>query len=148
MRGCVNNPELTPKQPVFPSTRGEPLSRDAVERLVDKHVATAQKSSPSLKGRNITPHTLRYSAAMDLLHAGVDRSVIALWLGHESMETTQIYLHADIQLKLQAMVRTTDSRAVPPPLSTRGRRARLPRGALIMPPPTTPSRVDRKAHSA
>lgn len=107
-------PGVDPKQPVFPSTRGGPLSRDAVERLVDKHVATAQKSIASLKGRNITPHTLRHSAAMELLHAGVDRSVIALWLGHESMETTQIYLHADMQLKVQAMARTTDSRAIPP----------------------------------
>jgi len=107
-------PEDDPKQPVFPSIRGGPLSRDAVESLVDKHVATAQKVIASLKGKNVTPHTLRHSAAMELLHAGVDRSVIALWLGHESMETTQIYLHADMQLKVQAMARTTDSRAVPP----------------------------------
>lgn len=107
-------PGADPKQPVFPSARGGSLSRDAVEHLVDKHITTAQKSATSLKGRNITPHTLRHSAAMELLHAGVDRSVIALWLGHESMETTQIYLHADIQLKVQAMARTTDSRASPP----------------------------------
>jgi len=107
-------PGVDSKWPVFPSTRGGPLSRDAVERLVGKHVEAAQKSIASLKGRNITPHSLRHSAAMELLHSGVDRSVIALWLGHESMETTQIYLHADMQLKIQAMARTTDSRAVPP----------------------------------
>jgi site-specific recombinase XerD len=62
---------------VFPSARGTPLSRDAVERLVTKHVTTARKSCASLNGRNVTPHTLRHSAAMELLHSGVDRSVIA-----------------------------------------------------------------------
>ncbi len=103
-----------PQQPVFPSSRGGSLSRDAVERLVAKHVETVQRRCPSLSRKNITPHTLRHSTAMELLGCGVDRSVIALWLGHESMETTQIYLHADMRLKEQAMARTTDSRAAPP----------------------------------
>ncbi len=107
-------PSTDPQQPVFPSSRGGPLSRDAVERLVGKYVAIAKKTCASLKAKNITPHTLRHSAAMELLRCGVDRSVIALWLGHESMETTQIYLHADMRLKEQAMARTTTSRAVPP----------------------------------
>jgi site-specific recombinase XerD len=93
--------------PVFPSMRGGPLSRDAIERLVAKHAATARQSCPSLERKRVTPHTLRHSAAMDLLRHGVDRSVIALWLGHESVETTQIYLHADIRLKEEALSRTT-----------------------------------------
>jgi site-specific recombinase XerD len=96
-----------PKDTAFPSIRGGPLSRDAVERLVAKHAAAAQRSCPSLKGKKVTPHSLRHSAAMDLLHHGVDRSVIALWLGHESVETTQIYLHADLRLKEKALSRTT-----------------------------------------
>jgi site-specific recombinase XerD len=99
--------------PVFPSSRGGPLSRDAVERVIDRHLETARKTCASLKGKNITPHTLRHTAAMELLRCGVDRSVIALWLGHESMETTQIYLHADMRMKEQALARTTNSRAVP-----------------------------------
>ena len=90
------------------------MSRDAVERLVRKHLAAARKVCPSLNGRNITPHSLRHSAAMNLLRCGVDRSVIALWLGHESMETTQIYLHADMRLKEQALARTNDSHLAAP----------------------------------
>ena len=101
------------QQPVFLSARGGALSRDAIERLVAKHLAAARKACPSLKEKNVTPHTLRHTAAMELLRCGVDRSVIALWLGHESMETTQIYLHADMRLKEQAMARTTNSRAAP-----------------------------------
>ncbi|MFQ5507628.1 MAG: tyrosine-type recombinase/integrase [Planctomycetota bacterium] len=96
-----------PEDPFFPSLRGGPLSRDAVERLVAKHVAVAQPRCPSLKRKKVTPHVLRHTAAMDLLQHGVDRSVIALWLGHESVETTQMYLHADLRVKEQALSRTT-----------------------------------------
>lgn len=96
-----------PTEPVFPSKRGGPLSRDAVERIVSKHTATARRNCSSLNQKKVTPHTLRHSAAMDLLHHGVDCSVIALWLGHESVETTQIYLHADLRLKEKALSRTT-----------------------------------------
>jgi integrase/recombinase XerD len=106
-------PGTDPQQPIFPSSRQGSLSRDAVERLVAKHVESARRPCPSLSKKNVTPHTLRHSAAMDLLRCGVDRSVIALWLGHESMETTQIYLHADMSLKEQALARTQKSRAVP-----------------------------------
>jgi integrase/recombinase XerD len=81
----------SPGHPVFPSIRGSWLSRDAVERLVDRHVRTAAARCPSLQRKRVTPHVLRHSAAMDLLAHGVDRSVIALWLGHESVETTQMY---------------------------------------------------------
>lgn len=94
---------------VFPSSRGDRLSADALQRLVAKHVTAAATSCPSLAAKRVTPHVLRHSAAMEMLHRGVDRSVIALWLGHESMETTQIYLHADIRLKEQALAHATSS---------------------------------------
>lgn len=92
-----------PKDTVFPSIRGGPLSRDAVERLVARHCKSAQSHCPSLSRKRVTPHVLRHTAAMELLHHGVDRSVIALWLGHESVETTQMYLHADMSLKRKAL---------------------------------------------
>jgi site-specific recombinase XerD len=89
--------------PVFPSSRGGKLSADAVQRLVARHRATAARTCPSIAGKNVTPHTLRHTAAMNLLRRGVDLSVIALWLGHESMETTKIYLHADMEIKKRAL---------------------------------------------
>ena len=95
-----------PEDPVFPTMQGSSLSRDAVERLVAKHVAVARARCPSLKHKRVSPHVLRHTTAMELLHHGVDRSVIALWLGHESVETTQMYLHADMRLKEQALSRT------------------------------------------
>lgn len=96
-----------PATPVFPSSRGVPLSRDAVERLVTRHQRTAERHCPSLKGKKVTPHVLRHTAAMQLLQHGIDRSVIALWLGHESVETTQMYLHADLRLKEEALSKMT-----------------------------------------
>jgi integrase/recombinase XerD len=100
---------LSPEQPVFPSSRGGRLSEDAVERRVAKHAKTAERCCPSLAAKRVTPHTLRHTTAMQMLQRGVDRSVIALWLGHESIETTQIYLHADLRLKEQALARTTST---------------------------------------
>jgi integrase/recombinase XerD len=88
--------------PLFATRRGTALSHDAVARLVAKHAATCT----SLRTKRVTPHTLRHTAAMNLLHAGVDITVIALWLGHESPTTTRIYLHADMALKEQAIART------------------------------------------
>jgi integrase/recombinase XerD len=99
--------------PVFPSRRGTPLSRDAVERLVDKHATIAANSSPSLRDKVITPHVLRHSTAMRLLQSGVDTSVIALWLGHESVQSTQVYLHADMTIKQRALDRTTPANTTP-----------------------------------
>jgi integrase/recombinase XerD len=96
-----------PEQPVFPSIRGGRLSRDAIERLIAKYTNVAQHTCPSLKRKKVSPHVLRHAAAMDLLQHGFDRSVIALWLGHESVETTQMYLHADMRLKEKALSRTT-----------------------------------------
>lgn len=103
----------SPEEPVFPSSRGGRMTEDAVERLVAKHVTTARQRCPSLREKRVTPHTLRHTAAMQLLQRGVDRSVIALWLGHESMETTQIYLHADLHLKEKALARTAPSGTAP-----------------------------------
>jgi integrase/recombinase XerD len=88
-----------PADVVFATHHGRPLSRDAVEYLVAKHAAAC----PPLTGRKITPHTLRHTCAMALLHAGVDTTVIALWLGHEQADTTMIYLHADLTLKQKAL---------------------------------------------
>lgn len=99
--------------PLFCTQRGGRLSRDAVEHLITKHVATAAKTCPTLHAKKITPHVLRHSAAMALLHAGVDLSVIALWLGHESTRTVQVYLHADMALKERALARTTPHDAPP-----------------------------------
>jgi len=92
-------------RPLFPSIRGEQLSRDALEHLVRKHCLTAARACPSIGSRRVTPHTLRHSTAMDLLHHGVDPAVIALWLGHENVETTQIYIHADMRMKEKALAR-------------------------------------------
>jgi integrase/recombinase XerD len=100
---------LTPEEPLFPSSRGGRMSQDAVERLVARHMVTAREHCPSLRAKHVTPHTLRHTAAMQLLQRGVDRSIIALWLGHESIETTQIYLHADLRLKEKALGRTSAS---------------------------------------
>lgn len=107
LRAWLQRQRAQSEDRVFPSIRGGALSRDAVEWLVTKHTRVAQLHCPSLKRKRVTPHVLRHSAAMELLHHGVDRSVIALWLGHESIETTQIYLHADMRLKEQALARTS-----------------------------------------
>lgn len=96
---------LRPTDLVFPHRRGGQLSRDAVERLVAKYVTLAAQHCPSLTRKHVTPHVLRHSAAVALLQAGVDRAVIALWLGHESVETTQIYLEADLATKERALAR-------------------------------------------
>lgn len=95
-----------PVDALFPSLRSHVLSRDAVERLVTKHVVTASKKCPSLERKRVSPHVLRHTTAVRLLQAGVDRSVIALWLGHEQVETTQMYLAADLTMKERALART------------------------------------------
>ncbi len=102
-----------PGDPVFPTARGATLSRDAVERLVTRHTKTAQRHCASLTRKHVSPHALRHTAAMELLRHGVDRAVIALWLGHESMETTQIYLHADMRITEQALARTSPAGVTP-----------------------------------
>ncbi|MGH9144048.1 MAG: tyrosine-type recombinase/integrase [Vicinamibacterales bacterium] len=102
-----------PRDPVFPTARGATLSRDAVERLVTRHTKTAQRHCASLTRKHVSPHVLRHTAAMELLAHGVDRAVIALWLGHESVETTQMYLHADMRIKERALARTTPAGVTP-----------------------------------
>jgi len=106
-----------PSDPAFPSARGGSLSRDGVEYLLAKHLAIAGTRCPPLRGRRVSPHVLRHSTAMDLLHRGIDRSVIALWLGHESVETTQMYLDANLELKEKVLAKTT-------PFPVRSRRYR------------------------
>lgn len=96
-----------PTASLFPTRQGNPLSRYAVTLLVAKHATAASSRCPSLATKTVSPHVLRHTAAMRLLHAGVDTAVIALWLGHESVETTQIYVHADLTLKERALDRTT-----------------------------------------
>lgn len=92
---------------LFPGPKGGRLSRDAVRRLVERHVATAAPTCPSLVAKDVTPHTLRHSCAMNLLRHGVDTATIALWLGHEDVRTTYgVYLHADLGLKEKALAKT------------------------------------------
>src|SRR5579863_1235026 len=98
---------------LFPSARGGRLSPDAVQYLVAKHAAAAQKVCPSLADKHVSPHVLRHTTAMELLQAGVDRTLIALWLGHESVETTQIYLDADLAIKERVLSKTTPINAKP-----------------------------------
>ena len=92
---------------LFPTRTGTRMSTDAVARRLSQHAGAAARSCPTLGAKNVTPHTLRHTAAMRLLHAGIDITVIALWLGHQSIETTQIYLHADMSTKERALARTT-----------------------------------------
>jgi integrase/recombinase XerD len=113
LRAWLAERHAQPGQPLFPNRTGGRLSRDAVERRLASHLATATQHCPSLRTKNVTAHTLRHTAAMRLLHAGVDTSVIALWLGHEQTDTTQIYLHADLKLKEKALARTTPPHTKP-----------------------------------
>ena len=92
--------------PLFPTRAGTALSRDALQRRVSTHATTATASCPTLREKTISPHVLRHSCAMTLLRAGVDLAVIALWMGHQNLATTQVYIHADLALKEQALART------------------------------------------
>jgi integrase/recombinase XerD len=96
-----------PSEPLFPSARGGSLSTDGVAYLLSRYLIAARQRCSSLVRKRVTPHVLRHTAAMELLQHGVDRAVISLWLGHESMETTQMYLHASLEMKEQALARTT-----------------------------------------
>lgn len=96
-----------PSDPLFPNMRGSRLTRDGVEYILRKHVTSAACMCPSLKKKRVSPHILRHTAAMDLLQNGVDRSVIALWLGHETLETVDVYVHANLQMKEKALAKTT-----------------------------------------
>jgi site-specific recombinase XerD len=107
MRAWARERDGQPDDPLFATSTGRKLTRDALERRLAKHAATATTTCPSLATKTVTPHVLRHTTAMRLLHAGVDTTVIALWLGHEQIQTTRIYLHADLAIKQKALDRTT-----------------------------------------
>lgn len=96
----------TGKEPLFSSSRGSPLSRDGVSYIVAEHVRSAAKQCPTLAAKRVTPHVLRHTTAMTFLESGVDHALIALWLGHESTDSTQPYIHASLQLKEKALAMT------------------------------------------
>lgn len=106
LRGWLAERDGHETAPLFTTCTGRALSRDALERRLAKYVPMAARTCPSLERKTITLHSLRHTAAMRLLQAGVDTSVIALWLGHERVESTQAYLHADLGIKERALART------------------------------------------
>lgn len=107
VKAWLREPQRGSENVLFPSARGKRLTVHGVQYMLNKHRMAASKVCPSLKHKRVTVHRLRHTMAMDLLQAGVDRSVIALWLGHESVETTQIYLEATLAMKEQALAKTT-----------------------------------------
>jgi site-specific recombinase XerD len=116
LRDWLDERSCAPSEPLFPGPRGRKLTRDAVRRLVERHIATATEACPSIRAKNVTPHTLRHSCAMNMLRHDVDPATIALVLGHEDVRTTYgVYLHADLRLKEKALARTAPLNA------TRGR---------------------------
>jgi integrase/recombinase XerD len=102
-----------PTDPLFVTNRGGPLSRDAVEHLLAKYTAIAAQACPSLRGKKPAPHVLRHTCAVQLLRAGIDQTVIALWLGHESVRTTDCYVHGDLSIKERALLRTKPRHVLP-----------------------------------
>ncbi len=108
-----------PGDPLFPASRGRPLSRDAIALLVTKYAAIAAKTCPALRAKPVSPHTLRHTCAMNLLRSGVDPAVIALWLGHANLRSVERYIHADMGIKERALARTT-------PIRSSSRRYRAP----------------------
>jgi site-specific recombinase XerD len=115
LRGWLTEHASAPTVPLFPTRTGARLSHDAIEHRLAGYLTIAHASCPSLRGKHVTMHTLRHTAAMRLLEAGIDVTVIALWLGHEHIETAHIYLHADMGQKERAIARVT------PPGTTPGR---------------------------
>ncbi len=107
LRAWIRERDGQPVDPLFATSTGRPLSRDAVERRIHFAASKAATARPSLAGKRVTVHTLRHTAAMRLLHAGVDTTVIALGLGHEQIATTNIYLHADMTIKENAIAKIT-----------------------------------------
>ncbi|MFG1967514.1 tyrosine-type recombinase/integrase [Nonomuraea sp. NPDC049028] len=113
--GCRDYTERNGRSddPLFPTRTGRRLSRDAIALRINTHAATAASRCPSLQGKRLHPHVLRHTCAMSLLQAGVDTSVIALWLGHVGVRSTDAYLHADMNIKEKALAPTTPQRAPP-----------------------------------
>jgi site-specific recombinase XerD len=113
LKTWLREPQRGDHDILFPSARGERLSVHGVQYIMNKHRMAASRVCPSLNKKKVSVHRLRHTMAMDLLQAGVDRSVIALWLGHESVETTQIYLEATLAMKEEALARTSPHRGKP-----------------------------------
>lgn len=109
----MHEPPRAQGQPLFPNARGGRLSAHGMHYLLSKHVVVAADVCPSLRQKRVSPHVLRHTTAMDLLQEGVDQSLIALWLGHESIETTQIYLDANLAMKEQILEKTTPPNGKP-----------------------------------
>lgn len=105
LRDWLAEQKPSPDGCLFPTRTGTPLSRDAIEHRLTLYAATAAKACPTLRKKNVTAHTLRHTAAMRLLEVGVDTTVIALWLGHEHVETTAIYLQAHLAIKERALAK-------------------------------------------
>jgi integrase len=133
-------------EPLFSTSTGRPLTRDALERLLSKHAAHAAERCPSLRTKKITPHVLRHTAAMRLLHAGIDTSVIALWLGHEQIQTTpDISTSRPRNQGKSTLPNHTPQRQARPLPATR-HTPRLPRGTMIMRPPQPRSPPKNSIH--
>ena len=113
LQAWLKEPKRGEGQIVFPNRQGSKMSNDGVQYLLAQHTKVARVYCPSLMKKKVTPHILRHSAAMELLQAGVDTAVIALWLGHESVETTQIYLEADLAMKEKMLAKTTAHEGTP-----------------------------------
>ena len=113
LKAWLREPQRGKDNVLFPNARGKRLSVHGVQYLLNKHRLAASKMCASLKQKRVTVHRLRHTMAMDMLQAGVDRSVIALWLGHESVETTQIYLEATLAMKEKALSKTTPPQGKP-----------------------------------
>lgn len=113
LRGWLQRAQLGPESAVFPNRAGAPMTRSGIRDRLDRAVATAEQSCPSLTGHRISPHTLRHSTAMHLLQSGVDLSVIALWLGHEGPATTHQYLEADLAMKEKVLRHISDPSPAP-----------------------------------
>ena len=111
LRAWLRQQPGQPTDPLFPSQRGGFMSRDAVEKRVHLHASKASASCPSLAKKRVSPHVLRHTRAVRMLEAGIDSAVIALWLGHESVETTHVYLAADLAAKERALAKTAPSLA-------------------------------------
>src|SRR5262249_54021530 len=108
LKNWLREPQRGAEGVLFPSVRGGCLSPDGVHYLLARHSAAASKVCPSLKRKRVTVHILRHTMALDMLQQGVDRTVIALWLGHESIESTQVYLEATLAMKEEALAKTTN----------------------------------------
>ena len=113
LQAWLREPARGDTHTLFPNARGGRLSADGVQYILAKHTAVACQTCPSLQQKRVTPHVLRHTMAMELLQAGVDLAVIALWLGHESVETTQIYLQANLALQEEILAKTTPPEGKP-----------------------------------